>query len=234
MFDFLDKTGLKTALEQIKAKFPSSLPADGGNADTVNNHTVNTDVPSSAKFTDTTYSNMQAATATASGKAGLVPAPAAGKQTSFLRGDGTWVVPTNTTYNAATQSTNGLMSAADKKKLDGIAAGANNYSLPTATSSVLGGVKIGSNISISSGVISISKTNVTSALGYTPLSSISGVCTKGTTTSVNVTLGWKPSAVIIADRNSPTTLYSPNTISSTGFSCKYIPEGTSRIYWAFK
>lgn len=35
MFDFLDKTGLKTVLEQIKAKFPSSLPADGGNADTV-------------------------------------------------------------------------------------------------------------------------------------------------------------------------------------------------------
>lgn len=33
MFDFLDKTGLKTVLEQIKAKFPSSLPADGGNAD---------------------------------------------------------------------------------------------------------------------------------------------------------------------------------------------------------
>lgn len=35
MFDLLDKTGLKTVLEQIKAKFPSSLPANGGNADTV-------------------------------------------------------------------------------------------------------------------------------------------------------------------------------------------------------
>ena len=46
--------------------------------------------------TNTTYSNMTAATADAAGKAGLVPAPAAGKQTSFLRGDGTWVVPTNT------------------------------------------------------------------------------------------------------------------------------------------
>lgn len=39
---------------------------------------------------------MTGATASAAGKAGLVPAPAAGKQTSFLRGDGTWVVPTNT------------------------------------------------------------------------------------------------------------------------------------------
>jgi hypothetical protein len=46
------------------------------------------------------------------------------------------------------------MSAADKTKLDGIASGANNYVLPTATASVLGGVKIGSRISISSGVIS--------------------------------------------------------------------------------
>ena len=52
--------------------------------------------------TNTTYSNMTAATADAAGKAGLVPAPAAGKQTSFLRGDGTWVVPTNTTYSAGT------------------------------------------------------------------------------------------------------------------------------------
>ena len=43
-----------------------------------------------------------------------------------------------------------------------------SYSLPTATASVLGGVKIGSNISVSSGTISLSKSNVTSALGYTP------------------------------------------------------------------
>ena len=42
------------------------------------------------------------------------------------------------------------------------------YTLPNATSSTLGGVKIGSNITVSSGTISLSKTNVTSALGYTP------------------------------------------------------------------
>lgn len=43
-----------------------------------------------------------------------------------------------------------------------------SYSLPTATASVLGGVKIGSNISVSSGTISLTSANVTSALGYTP------------------------------------------------------------------
>lgn len=61
------------------------------------------------KDTNTTYANMKAATASAAGAAGLVPAPAAGEQTSFLRGDGTWVVPTNTTYGLASTSANGLL-----------------------------------------------------------------------------------------------------------------------------
>lgn len=42
------------------------------------------------------------------------------------------------------------------------------YTLPNATSSTLGGVKVGSNISVSNGTISVTKSNVTSALGYTP------------------------------------------------------------------
>lgn len=41
-------------------------------------------------------SNMSAATASAAGKAGLVPAPAAGAQGKFLRGDGTWQTPPDT------------------------------------------------------------------------------------------------------------------------------------------
>lgn len=47
-------------------------------------------------------------------------------------------------------------------------ASSNTYTLPAATSSTLGGVKIGSNITVNSGTISLSKTNVTTALGYTP------------------------------------------------------------------
>lgn len=83
-------------------------------------YTLGKSVPSDAKFTDTTYSNMSAATATAAGKSGLVPAPAAGKQSQYLRGDGTWATPTNTAYSAATTSAAGLMSAADKTKLDNL------------------------------------------------------------------------------------------------------------------
>lgn len=58
-----------------KSEIPTELPANGGNADTVNEHTVNADVPADAKFTDTTY-------------------------------------------ELATSSTDGLMSVADKNKLD--------------------------------------------------------------------------------------------------------------------
>lgn len=42
----------------------------------------------------------------------------------------------------------------EKNKLAGIANNANNYSLPTASASVLGGVKVGANLAISNGVLS--------------------------------------------------------------------------------
>lgn len=60
------------------------------------------------------------------------------------------------TYSNASTSSAGLMSASDKSKLNGIASGANNYSLPTASASTLGGVKVGSGLSISNGVLSTS------------------------------------------------------------------------------
>ena len=44
--------------------------------------------------------------------------------------------------DGATVSLKGLMSAADKTKLDGIATGANNYVLPKATATALGGVEV--------------------------------------------------------------------------------------------
>ena len=81
----------------------------------------------------------------------------------------------DTTYSVATTSANGLMSSAMVTKLNGIATNANNYSVPTATGSVLGGVKTGSNITNSSGTISLSSSNVTSALGYTPVKNESGI-----------------------------------------------------------
>ena len=78
------------------------------NAEKVNDHTVNADVPVNAKFTDTTY-------------------------------------------DVATDSQAGLMTAAQKTKLDGL----ENFSLPVASADTLGGVKIGDGLSIDSqGIVS--------------------------------------------------------------------------------
>lgn len=64
-----------------------------------------------------------------------------------------------------TAKTNGKLNA---NQIYMTPANSTSYTLPTATSSTLGGVKIGSNITVSSGTISLTKANVTSALGYTP------------------------------------------------------------------
>lgn len=138
---------------------------------------------------------MTAATADAAGKGGLVPAPAAGKQASYLRGDGTWAVPTNTTYSAATTSAAGLMSAADKTKLDGIASGANKYTHPsyTAKSSGLYKVTVDSTGHVSAAT-AVAKSDIT-ALGIpaqdtvytlpTASSTLGGVKTTSTVTSTS-------------------------------------------------
>ena len=102
--------------------------------------------------------------------------------------------PTGHTHAAATDAAAGFMSAADKKKLDGIAEGANKYTLPTASSSTLGGVKTGANITNSAGTISLTKANVTAALGYTPPTTDTNTWTafKGATTSAAGTAGYVP------------------------------------------
>lgn len=124
-----------------RSELPTTLPANGGNADTVNGHTVNADVPVDAKFTDTkythpttagnkhipaggssgqilkwaadgtavwgadnntTYSAMTGATASAAGKAGLVPAPPIGARDYYLNGSGAWSYPMMGSYIGGT------------------------------------------------------------------------------------------------------------------------------------
>jgi hypothetical protein len=53
-------------------------------------------VPGWRNEKDTTYSNMTGATASAAGRAGLVPAPPAKQQNYLLSGNGTWVAPKTT------------------------------------------------------------------------------------------------------------------------------------------
>jgi hypothetical protein len=70
------------------------------------------------------------------------------------------------TTSTATSTKNGLMSSTDKSKLDGVAANANNYSLPVAGAS-LGGVKSGTDISIDgSGNVSVNNDSHTHDTRY--------------------------------------------------------------------
>ena len=86
-------------------------------------------------------------------------------------GLGTLVTQINNKFakkTIATTNTDGLMSAADKEKLDGIASNANKYTLPTASTSALGGIKIGkdnSSHSVTAATSSISK-DITSGKYY--------------------------------------------------------------------
>lgn len=67
--------------------------------------------------TDTKYSVFTGATTSAAGKAGLVPAPAAGYNNRFLRGDGTWA-------EAGGMDLDALASNTDPMEIQGV--GANN------------------------------------------------------------------------------------------------------------
>ena len=85
--------------------------------------------------TNTTYSNFKAATTSAAGGAGLVPAPAAGAANRYLRSDGTWQVPPNTTYGVVNANSNGLMTPAMFNKLNSIAEDATKVTIDSALSS---------------------------------------------------------------------------------------------------
>lgn len=89
--------------------------------------------------TNTTYTNMGAASASAAGKAGLVPAPDAGAQAKYLRGDGTWQTPPNTTYSNMRGATSsaagsaGLVPAPAAGKQASFLRGDGTWVVPTNT-----------------------------------------------------------------------------------------------------
>lgn len=81
---------------------PDKLPADGGNADTVNGHTVNANVPADAVFTDTTYSagtGLSLSGTTFNHKNSITAGTAQGDATKTLTFGGTFTIPT-VTYDA--------------------------------------------------------------------------------------------------------------------------------------
>ena len=113
-----DGKGHVTGLSVTSGKIPANPNTDttytlsGAASD---NTWVTTLTPSSGTATTSTVPAMGAATASAAGSAGLVPAPGSGKNTSFLRGDGTWVVPSDTKVTtSANHYTPSTASGSDK------------------------------------------------------------------------------------------------------------------------
>lgn len=127
---------------------------------------------------------------------------AVGKETAFARGD--HVHPSDDTkvdkVEGKQLSTNDY-SNEEKTKLAGIAAGANNYTLPTATNSSLGGVVVGDNVTVSNGTISVADAS-TDKKGVVQLSS----ATNGTSTTKAATEAALKTAYDLANsKQSPAT-----------------------------
>lgn len=136
-------------------------------------------------------------------KASITGLSVSGRTVTYTKGDGT-------TGTITTQDTD------------------TKYTLPNATSSTLGGVKVGSNISVSSGTISLSKSNVTTALGFTPVKSVNNTTADAAgNVSLNIA-GTKVNKAVTADKATTT----PNVVTGVshrqnGFT---LPSGGT---WAY-
>ena len=160
------------------AKFKGALEGNAStasNAATVNGHTVNANVPANAKFTDTnTWRGIQD-NLTSSSTSDSLSANQGRILKSLVDGKAnsshthSWSQISVVPIASATQS--GIMSSTDKAKLDGIASGANNYKLPTASANTLGGIKTGYNDTADAQKWAVKVDNNSNA--YVPISGLS-------------------------------------------------------------
>ena len=139
----------------------------------------------------------------------------------------------------------------EKTKLSGIDDNANNYTLPAATASALGGVKIGSNITLANGgTISITKANVTSALGVDPTTTyvkkagdtMTGALTNSSTISGSKLISTVSTGTAPIQVSSTTLCTNLNADMVDGFNVsdgentgihytKYYPKGDNSCRW---
>lgn len=92
---------------------------------------------------------MVGANASTNGSAGVVPAPQKANRAHFLRGDGSWAEPEDTTYDIVTTLVAGLMSPDMLTKLNGIAEGA------TANQGTITGITMNGTSKGTSGVVDL-------------------------------------------------------------------------------
>lgn len=172
-------------------------------------YSLNADVPSGAKFTDTLYTHPDSHPA--SMITGLSKVATSGSYNDLSNKPTIPTIPSSLPANGGNADTVGGFTVgtnvpANAKFTDTV------YELPNATSSVLGGVKVGTNISVSSGTISVANGS-TSAKGVVQLSS----ATNSPSTSLAATASAVKAAYDLANgKQSPAT-----TLSGYGITNAY-------------
>ncbi|MFT3982285.1 MAG: hypothetical protein QM697_00145 [Lachnospiraceae bacterium] len=130
-----------------------------------------------------------------------------------------------TALDDATTTTAGKMSAADKEKLDGIADNANNYSLPSASSSVKGGIKVGAGLEMAEDgetlTISVNETMLTKTLtaSETSITFTDDVIVTGNTVKIGIETS-------VLGLN-----YTEGTISTGSLVLTYPAQATDTTIW---
>ena len=105
------------------------------------NYSINANVPSGAKFTDTTYTDLKGATASANGTHGLVPAPTSKDRGKFLKGDGTWDTPTASVSTLSQDDVENILGGSTSR-YDGLLSGDGLKIVVDALKTLMGTVEI--------------------------------------------------------------------------------------------
>jgi len=124
----------------------------------------------------------------------------------------------------ATSSQTGLATSAHITKLDGIDTGANLYALPEASTTVLGGIKVGANLTITSGVLAATDTDTTYSVATTSVDGLMSSTDKTKLDGVAASATANPNAIDnLVDDTSP---YLGGILQANGF---HIDMGTENI-----
>lgn len=126
---FMDDDGLRYLWSKIKGLFNRGITALSVNGKVIN-YTKGDGTTGSITTQDTTYGVVSK---TANGLAPKLPDET--ETTKYLRQDGTWTIPPDTKYSAATTSANGLMSSTDKVRVDNLYKRIAGYAVTAGTTS---------------------------------------------------------------------------------------------------
>ena len=196
----------------------SNFPSDANYVHTDNNYTTTeknklNGIAAGAEVNQNAFSNVKVGSTTiaADSKTDTLELVAGSNitLTPDATNDKVTIAATDTTYSAATTSAAGLMSAADKTKLDGIAAGAQVNVVTSVDTTATAGV----NLSLTSGKLDVTVTGGSIASGN------GSVVTGGTVYAVTSTLAPKASPALTGTPTAPTAAAGTNTtqIATTAF-----------------